>query len=539
MSGVLYLVSVGPGASDFIVPRAIEALRAADVIVSYELYLRWVTDWILGKEIHTPPLTQERERARLAIDRARAGKTVALISSGDVGIYAMAALAFEEMREEDTFDVNVIPGITAANACASLLGSPLSHDFATLSLSNLMCPWEWIEQRARHIAAADLACVLYNVQSNARVEGIYRVLSILGEHKSPETVCGVIRNAYRPGQSVEIRSLRDLPAMQFDMLTTIVLGNRFTRRKRGWIFTPRGYDDWVGDASSPDVELPTEAVWVFSGTSDGNALARELARHHSPIVVSTASEYGGEIVREHCPDATVWAGRQGVEARRRALRRSGARAIVDATHPYAQVMSEQLIGLAEELSIPYLRYERPGIASSTDPVMSMSSACATRTTDSQNVLWCESVGHAAERAISAGRRIFLATGSKDLATFLEAPNASSREWFVRITPDPALVRRAIDLGIPRDHILAMQGPFSEGFNHALWRDQLIDCVVTKDSGEAGGFPAKARAAAALGIPLLVIRRPKVAYPRVATDFESVGVMLRSLGFLQPPAKVAS
>lgn len=521
MSGVLNLVSVGPGTSDFIVPRAIEALRDSDVIVSYELYLRWVTDWIQGKEIHTPPLTQERERARLAIGRARAGKRVALISSGDIGIYAMATLAFEEMREEDAFDVNVIPGITAANACASLLGSPLSHDFATLSLSNLMCPWQWIEQRARHIAAADLACVLYNVQSNARVEGVYRVLSILLEHKSPETLCGVVRNAYRPDQSVEIRKLRDLSAMQFDMLTTIVIGNRFTRRKRGWIFTPRGYNDWAADGSSSDVEIPSQAVWVFSGTSDGNALARELAECYSPIVVSTASEYGGEIVRERCPGVTVWAGRQGVEVRRRALRSSGARAIVDATHPYAQVMSEQLIGLAEELSIPYLRYERPGV------------------TESQSVLWCESVVHAAERAISVGRRIFLATGSKDLATFLHMPSASSREWFVRITPEPALIQRAIDLGIPRDHILAMQGPFSEGFNQVLWRDQRIDCVVTKDSGEAGGFAAKAGAAAALGIPLLVIRRPKVAYPRVTTDFESVGELLSGMGVQRPLARAAS
>ena len=521
MSGVLNLVSVGPGTEEFIVPRATEALRDSDVIVGYELYLRWVAPWIRGKEVHTPPLTHERERAHRAIERARAGKRVALISSGDIGIYAMAALAFEEMSEEDTFAVNVIPGITAANACASLLGSPLSHDFATLSLSNLMCPWEWIEQRARHIAAADLACVLYNVQSNARVEGVYRVLGILQEHKSPQTLCGVVRNAYRPEQKVEIHELRDLPALQFDMLTTIVIGNRFTRRKRGWIFTPRGYNDWAADAPQADVQVPAGAVWVFSGTSDGNALALELAKDYNPIVVSTASEYGGEIVRERCPGVTVWAGRQGVDARRRALKNSGARAIVDATHPYAQVMSGQLIALAEELAVPYLRYERPGA------------------TDSRNVLWCESVADAAERAISVGKRIFLATGSKELSTFLQAPSAGTREWFVRITPEPALIRRAIDLGIPRDHILAMQGPFSEAFNHALWCDQRIDCVVTKDSGEAGGFSAKARAAAALDIPLLVIRRPQVAYPRVATDFESVGELLRKLEAARPPVRAAA
>ena len=540
MSGVLNLVSVGPGTSDLIVPRAREALANSEVIVGYELYLRWIAPWLEGKEIHTPPLTQERERALLAIEKARGGARVALISSGDIGIYAMAALAFEEMREDDTYAVNVVPGITAANACASLLGSPLSHDFATLSLSNLMCPWEWIEHRARHIAAADLACVLYNVQSNARVEGVYRILEILLEHKSSETLCGVIRNAYRPEQAVAIHRLGELSALRFDMLTTIVVGNRFTRRKREWIFTPRGYNDWVGDEAAPGgaaPELPRNAVWVFSGTGDGNALARALVDRQGPIVVSTASEYGGEIAREDCPGVTVWAGRQGVEARRRALLGSRARAIVDATHPFAQQISEQLIGLSKELGIPYLRYERPSAFDAGRAFDTRGALATSDAVDTQNAVnitgglgsLCDSMADAAEQAIATGRRIFLATGSKDLATFLNAPNAGQREWFVRITPEPALVRRAIDLGIPRDHILAMQGPFSEAFNIALWRDQRIDCVVTKDSGEAGGFSAKARAAAALKLPLLVIRRPQVAYPSIATSLEAVSEQLQSLG----------
>ncbi len=520
MTGVLNLVSVGPGTSDLIVPRAREALCASEVVVGYELYLHWIMPWIEGKEIHAPPLTQERERARLALEKARAGARVALVSSGDVGIYAMAALAFEEMREDDTFAVNVIPGITAASSCASLLGSPLSHDFATLSLSDLMCPWEWIEARARHIAAADLACVLYNVQSKSRVEGVYRILEILLEHKLPNTLCGVIRNAYRPDQSVGIHALRDLVSLRFDMLTTIVIGNRFTRRRRDWIFTPRGYNVWADEVVSCRPELPSRAIWVFSGTSDGNALARELARHCGPIVVSAASEYGAEIAREQCAGATVCAGRQGVDQRRRTLRASQARAIVDATHPYAEQMSAQLIGLSGELHLPYVRYERPA------------------TLDLQGALVCESVSQAAERAVSIAKRIFLATGSKDLAAFLCAPGASEREWYLRITPEPALIRRAIELGIPRDHIVAMQGPFSEAFNLALWRDQRIDCVVTKESGEAGGFPAKLRAAAALGIPLLVIRRPQIAYPCVAADFDAVIAQLRSLGSESPPVEAA-
>lgn len=519
--GALYLVSVGPGDSGLIVPRAWEALAECEVVIGYELYLRWIAPQIAGKEIHSPPLTQERERARLAIEKARAGARVALVSSGDVGVYAMATLAFEEMLETDTFAVNVIPGITAANACASLLGAPLSHDFATLSLSDLMCPWEWIEERARHIGAADLACVLYNVQSQSRVAGVYRIFDILLEHKSPETLCGVVRNAYRPDQRSSIHALRDLSALSFDMLTSVVIGNRFTRRRRDWIFTPRGYNDW-GPAERPGSsartqstaraggDIPERAIWVYSGTSDGNALARELAGPSSPVVVSTASEYGGDIAKEHCPQVTVCAGRLGIDARRRVMRASHARAIVDATHPYAQQISRQLIELAGELAIPYVRFERPG------------------TTDTGASLLCDTAAEAAEWAIRVGRRIFLATGSKDLPTFLEAPGAHEREWFVRLTPEPALIRRAVALGIRRDRIVAMQGPFSRSFNRAVWSDQRIDCVVTKDSGEAGGFSAKIEAAASLDIPVVVIRRPVTTYPNVARTFDEVRDELREL-----------
>src|SRR5450830_1603646 len=509
MAGVLNLVSVGPGFEDLIIPRAIAALQDSDVIVAYELYLRWIAPHIVGKQIHTPPLTQERERALLAIEKARQGQKVALISSGDIGIYAMAALAFDEMREEDTYTVNVIPGVTSANACASLLGSPLSHDFATLSLSNLLCPWEWIENRARHIAQADLACVLYNVQSAGRQEGVYRILKLMLESKAPHTLCGVVKNAYRPGQQVSIHRLDELPGLQFDMLTSIVIGNRFTQRKRGYIFTPRGYNDWQEEALPENVAapLPDQAIWVFAGTSDGNALATQLAQQGHQVVVSTATEYGGELALRDCPGVTVWAGRQGVEARKQALLRYEARALVDATHPYATLMSQQLMGLSQSLNIPYLRYERPSGIDSKD------------STDSSgaDANLCASMEQAAQRAIAVGERIFLATGSKDIAAFLQAPGADKKQWFVRVTAEPEFIQRAIDLGIPRSRICAMQGPFSSAFNQALWRDWNIDCVVTKDSGDAGGYRAKVEAAQALNIALLTVRRPQLDYPQQASD----------------------
>ncbi|AXK40550.1 precorrin-3B C(17)-methyltransferase [Crenobacter cavernae] len=513
MTGKLYLVSVGPGTSELIPPMVKTALAASEVIVSYELYLTWIQPWIAGKDIRTLPLTQERDRAQLALEQARAGKTVALISSGDIGIYAMATLAFEDMREDDSFDVQLIPGITSANACASLLGAPLSHDFATLSLSDLLCPWEWIEKRARHIAAADLAAVFYNVQSKQRQEGVYRILDIMLEHKRPETLCGIVHNAYREGQTVEVVTLAELRTRRFNMLTSIVIGNRFTKRKRDWIFSPRGYGNWD---DTPDTvkaaTLPERAVWVFSGTSDGNALAREIAAQGQPVVVSSATDYGAELVEQNCPGLTTVSGRLGIERRRELLRDSGARVIVDATHPYATEMSQQLIALGQELGLRYLRYERPS-AADTHPA--------------EHVATMED---AARLAMARGQRIFLATGSKDLAAFVKADGADECEWFVRLAPDPQHLQRAIDVGIPRSHLLAMQGPFSQAANEVLWRGWGIDCVVTKQSGDAGGYGAKAAAAAALSIPLIVVDRPKVDYPAVASDFAGV---LAALNQAQP------
>ncbi|HVB82792.1 MAG TPA: precorrin-3B C(17)-methyltransferase [Candidatus Binataceae bacterium] len=511
MNGTLNLVSVGPGEADLLAPLARQALEESEVIVGYELYLRWIQPWIAGKELHSPPLTQERARAQTALECARAGRRVALVSSGDIGIYAMAALAFEEMREDDLFDVRVVPGITAGNACASLLGAPLSHDFATLSLSELLCPWQWIEERARAMARADLATVLYNVQSRGRQEGVYRILRIMLEHKPPKTLCGVVRNAYRPDQAVDICTLDQLPQRGFDMLTTVVIGNRFTRRKRGWIFTPRGYGGWnsAREASRGDpepavaAEPPARGVWVFSGTSDGNALANAIAARGVPVVLSVATGYGAEVARHDCPGVHVLTGGHGTEARRQQLRRSDPQAVIDATHPYAADISAQLIGLTRELGLPYLRFERPSVLGTHPAEL------------------CDGADAAAHRAIERGRRIFLATGSKDLATFVHAQGAHERQWFVRLTPAPDYLRRALELGVPPGRICAMQGPFSQAFNEALWRAWGIDCVVTKDSGEAGGFSAKAAAAAALGIPLIVMRRPRMDYPALTDNFAGV------------------
>jgi cobalt-factor III methyltransferase len=516
-SGKLYLVSVGPGLAELIPPLAETALRESEVIVGYQLYLTWIKPWIDGKEIHAPALTHERERASLAIEQARNGRVVSLVSSGDIGVYGMGALVLEEMAEEDRFELAVIPGISAATSCASLLGSPLSHDFAALSLSDLLCPWDWVEHRARQLARADLVVALYNVQSKTRQEGVYRILRLFLEEKAPTTWCGVVRNAYRPNQESSICTLPELLERKFDMLTTVIVGNRFTQRKRGFIFTPRGYRNWnqVLDAVPRNVEpssgrgdLP--AVWVFSGTSDGNAVASKLDEAGYHIIVSTASEYGREIVTQDLPGITVRSGKIGLEARRSELVSSGARAIVDATHPFATAISFQLMQLAEEIKIPYLRYERPPARSAYPAI------------------FCKTMSEAAAESTKRGGRVFLATGVKDLPVFLESEGAFRCQWYVRITPEPDSLERALKLGVPRANICAMQGPFSKGFDQELWKNWRIDCVVTKESGEVGGFLAKAEAAFSLGIPLIVVERPPVDYPIVAHNVATIVEQLQQL-----------
>jgi cobalt-factor III methyltransferase len=515
--GKLNLVSLGPGFTELIPPLAEAALRASEAIVGYELYLTWIQSWINGKAVHTFPLTKERERVALAIAFARDGRVVSLVSSGDIGVYGMAALVLEEMTEDDGFDLSIIPGISAATSCAALLGSPLSHDYAALSLSDLLCPWDLIEHRARQLAKADLVVVLYNVQSKTRQNGVYQILRLFLEDKPATTWCGVVRNAYRPGQNSYICRLGELLERQFDMLTTIIIGNRFTQRKRDFIFNPRGYRRPWNELHSGHY-TPAAAgsitqdgpVWVFSGTSDGNALASRLRETGYPIVVSTATEYGADLASEDLPGVIVRSGRMGIDARRRELEGSGVRAIVDATHPFATAISFQLMGLSEVLKIPYLRYERPRAVSPYFAIL------------------CKSAVEAAAQSIARGSRIFLGTGAKDLAVFLNHEGASGCEWYVRIPPESDSLQRVLGLGVRRANVCAIQGPFSKEFNEALWRSWGIDCVVTKESGEIGGFLMKAEAAHSLGIPLIVVERPEASYPMVAYDFDTVVDRLRKL-----------
>jgi cobalt-precorrin 5A hydrolase / precorrin-3B C17-methyltransferase len=238
--GRLALVSLGPGEVTLIPPLAREALVSSEFVVGLDQYVDRIRHLLRpGTRVLTPPLGNEVERAELALAEARAGGSVALVSSGDVGIYAMASPALE-LADEDV-DVMVVPGVTAAQAAASLLGSPLGHDHCSVSLSNLLTPWGVIQSRVRAAAEGDFVVSLYNPRSKSRDWQLGKVKEILLEHRPPDTPVGIVKDAYRQTQRVIFTDLASLRQEDVDMLTIVLVGSSQTRVVAGRMVTPRGY----------------------------------------------------------------------------------------------------------------------------------------------------------------------------------------------------------------------------------------------------------------------------------------------------------
>ena len=236
----LYVVGIGPGAADQMTIRALRALEASDVIAGYGVYVDLVKPLLEGKEYLVTPMKKEADRCRMAIERAMAGKTVAMISSGDAGVYGMAGLCCELARGLE-LDIEIIPGVTAALSGGVVLGAPLTHDFAVISLSDLLTPWEKIEKRLECAAEADLCMAIYNPSSVRRADYLKRACEIILRCKSPETVCGVVKNISREGQAMELMTLKELAGYRADMFTTVFIGNGQTKIIDGRMITPRGY----------------------------------------------------------------------------------------------------------------------------------------------------------------------------------------------------------------------------------------------------------------------------------------------------------
>ncbi len=238
----LYVVGIGPGEASQMTGKAMDALRASDVIAGYGVYVDLVKPLFPEKEYLTTAMRKEADRCRMAIDAAMEGKTVSMISSGDAGVFGMAGLILELSRDKD-LQVEVIPGVTAALSGGAVLGAPLTHDFAVISLSDLLTPWDKIEKRLDLAGQADLCIALYNPSSHRRADYLQKACDILLRHVSPDTVCGAVRNIGREGESFEVMTLSQLRDYKADMFTTVFIGNSQTMNINGRMVTPRGYRD--------------------------------------------------------------------------------------------------------------------------------------------------------------------------------------------------------------------------------------------------------------------------------------------------------
>lgn len=237
----IYVVGIGPGAYEKMTIEAAEALRDCDEIIGYTVYVDLVREHFPGKEFLTTPMRKEVDRCRMAFEEAEKGKKVAMICSGDAGVYGMAGLMLELGREYPDCEVKVIPGVTAATGGAAVLGAPLIHDFALISLSDLLTPWEKIEKRLRLAAEADFVICLYNPGSKKRADYLEKACRIMMESKSKDTVCGIVSQIGREGESMRVLSLEKLMKTPVDMFTTVFIGNSQTVEIDGRMVTPRGY----------------------------------------------------------------------------------------------------------------------------------------------------------------------------------------------------------------------------------------------------------------------------------------------------------
>ena len=238
----LTVVGLGPGAGEDLTGRARRAIEEADLVVGYTAYIALIRDQFPDKEMTATGMKKEVDRCRMAVEAAVSGKTVAVVCSGDSGVYGMAGLIYEVAREYPPIDIEVVPGITAACGGAAVLGAPLTHDFAVISLSDLLTPWEKIVKRLAAAAEADFVICLYNPRSHSRADYLRRACDILLRQKSPATVCGFVQNIGREGEravTLTLEQLRD--NTEVDMFTTVFIGNSDTALIGGKMVTPRGY----------------------------------------------------------------------------------------------------------------------------------------------------------------------------------------------------------------------------------------------------------------------------------------------------------
>lgn len=293
-TGKIMLVGLGPGSNEHLTYRARAAIAEADTVIGYVTYIRLVADLVEGKEVIKKSMTEELDRAIEALDRARQGKKVALVSSGDAGVYGMAGPTFEVLFQagwtpDSDIEVEIIPGASALNTCAALVGAPLTHDFCAISLSDLLTPWPVIARRLDATAMSDFVVALYNPKSGRRTRQIVEAQRLFLRHRRSDTPVAIVKSAYRKKQRIEFTTLEKMSECDIGMLTTVLIGNSNTFVKHGLMVTPRGYaNKYDVDGGTSNTRYGEQAGrslstglngWIASVQASGKS-AVELAREY-------------------------------------------------------------------------------------------------------------------------------------------------------------------------------------------------------------------------------------------------------------------
>ena len=238
----VYAVGLGPGGKEMMTEEAICAIEKSDVICGYTVYVDLITSMFPEKETFATPMKKEIDRCKWALETAQSGKTVAMVCSGDSGVYGMAGLLLQLLHSYKDVEVEVVPGITAAISGAAVLGAPVGHDFCVISLSDLLTPWDLIVKRLELAAEGDFITCLYNPRSKKRIEHLTTACNIMLKHRSEDTVCGWVKNIGREGEEYRICTLKELDNEPIDMFTTVFIGSSQTKLVGGEMVTPRGYE---------------------------------------------------------------------------------------------------------------------------------------------------------------------------------------------------------------------------------------------------------------------------------------------------------
>lgn len=305
MSGKIFLVGFGPGAVEHMSARARDAIAASDVVIGYSTYIKLVADLLEGKEVVRKGMTEEIDRCIEAYEQAQMGKVVALVSSGDIGVYGMAGPTYEVLlkagwRPQSGIEVEVVPGSTALSACASLVGAPLTHDFCSISLSDLLTPWPTIARRLEAAASSDFVVALYNPKSGRRTGQIIEAQRILLQYRKPDTPVAIVKSAYRDKQNIQMVRLDEMKDCKIGMLTTVLIGNSTTFMREGLMITPRGYANKYDDITGEALDGEKKGRSLSMGLDGWQACVRQKMRqdgsHSLRELASWFKVHSGDIL---------------------------------------------------------------------------------------------------------------------------------------------------------------------------------------------------------------------------------------------------